>query len=97
MSFWHSFKTLPENFNTNVPSRLLQTQAKNFSLNGHNRSVHFIFQRAPNWLDGAESLRGASPSLLMFVQIPAVTDSSGNTDQRLCRRPNEPKQLNPGV
>ncbi len=58
-SLWHSVNIFPENFNTNVITLLLQLKPKAF-LWMYNRSVQFIFQLAPNLLDGVEvwTLRG---------------------------------------
>ena len=58
-SLWHSVNIFPENFNTNVIPCLLQLKPKAF-LWMYNRSVKFIFQLAPNLVDGVEvrTLRG---------------------------------------
>lgn len=52
-SLWHSVSIFPENFNTNVISCILQLKPKAF-LWMYNGSVQFIFQLAPNLLDGVE-------------------------------------------
>ncbi len=58
-SLWHSVNIFPETFNTNVIPCLLQLKPKAF-LWMYNRSVQFIFQLAPNLLNGIEvrTLRG---------------------------------------
>ncbi len=68
----------PEKFNTNVVPCLLQFKPKAF-LWMYNKSVQFIFQTAPNLLEGVEvwTLRG--PSFSMFLQIPSIAGSSGNS------------------
>ncbi len=68
-----SVNIFPENFNTIVIPCLLQLKPKAL-LWMYNRSVQFIFQLAPNLLDGVEvrTLRGP------FQQIPSVAGSSGN-------------------
>ncbi len=52
-SLWHSVNIFPENFNTNVILCFLQLKPKAF-LWMYNRSVQFIFQLAPNLVDGVE-------------------------------------------
>ncbi len=52
-SLWHGVNIFPEHFNTNVIPCLLQLKPKAF-LWMYNRSVQFIFQLAPNLLDGVE-------------------------------------------
>ncbi len=50
---WHSVDIFPENVNNNVIPCLLQLKPKAF-LWMYNRSVQFIFQLAPDLLDGVE-------------------------------------------
>lgn len=57
---YDQYTVFPKNFHTNVIPCLLQLKPKAF-LWLHNRSVQFIFQLAPNLLDGVDvrTLRGA--------------------------------------
>ena len=78
-SLWHSVNILPENFNTKVIPCLLQLKPKAF-LWMYNRSVKFIFQLAPNLVDGVEvrTLRGpvhyfqCSSRFLLLQVVPAL-------------------------
>ena len=78
-SLWHSVNIFPENFNTKVIPCLLQLKPKAF-LWMYNRSVKFIFQLAPNLVDGVEvrTLRGpvnyfqCSSRFLLLQVVPAL-------------------------
>ena len=78
-SLWQSVNIFPENFNTNVIPCLLKLKPKAF-LWMYNRSVKFIFQLAPNLVDGVEvqTLRGpvhyfqCSSRFLLLQVVPAL-------------------------
>ncbi len=77
-SLWHRVSIFPENFNTKCIPCLLQHKPMAFFWM-YNRSVQFIFQLAPNLLDGAVIRTLRSQTINPFQQIPSVAGSSSNS------------------
>ncbi len=79
-SLWHSINIFPENFNTNMLSHAFCNSSQRLSFE-YNRSVQFIFQLAPNLLDGVEvwTLRGPVHHFQCSSRILSITGSSGNS------------------